>query len=190
MNKQYVRFVILLMLPIIVQANLRENPNSLKIRAAAFIPTSKLFREIYQTVGPCIELEYAYRFRDYLEGWGNFDWFFKHGRSVGLNNPTKVKVANFSFGLKFPYNIKQCHEVYIGTGPSISGIWLTNKSCCGCEKVSKPAGGIIVKSGYYYNFSKHLFLDFFADYLYQPIHFQHRVDIGGLKMGIGFGGKF
>lgn len=182
--------ILILTLSISLQASTANNKNSFKIRAAAFIPTSKLFREIYKTAGACTELEYAYRFRDHLEIWGNFDWFSRHGKSVGLNNPTKINIANFSFGFKFPYNVNSVHELYLGVGSSIAGIWINNKSCCCCEKVSKAAGAIIFKSGYYYYFSEQAFIDLFADYLYQPAHFQRHIDIGGLRLGIGIGVMF
>lgn len=190
MYKKIINFVII-GLPFFLQANTIENPSSLKIRSAGFIPASKLFREIYQTAAACLELEYAFKFRDYLEIWGNFDWLFKeHGRSVGLCNPTTITIANFSFGLKFPYRFTTCNEIYIGIGPSIAGVWLNNKSYCSCENISKAAGGIVVKTGYSHYFSKSIFFDFFADYIYQPARLQHKTDIGGVRIGAGVGGTF
>lgn len=187
MNK-IITFIIVLFSFLPIQSV--ENPNSLKIRSAVFIPQSKLFRKIYHTVGPCIELEYAYRFRNHVELWGNFDWFWHHGKSVGLCSSTKIKIPNFSFGIKSPFTFKNCHEIYLGIGPSFAGIFLSNNSCCGCEKISKEAIGVIIKSGYYYNFNKRIFLDLFADYLYQSVHFQRKVNVGGLKMGAGLGIRF
>ena len=35
-----------------------------------------------------------------------------------------------------------------------------------------------------------LLLDVFVDYLYQPVHFSTRIDIGGFKIGAGIGYKF
>lgn len=167
-----------------------NNPHSFKIRSAAFIAQSKLFRKIYDTAGPCIELEYAYRIKRHLEVWGNFDFFWQDGKSIGLCNPTQIKIPNFSFGIKSPYQFKECHELYLGIGPSFAGVLITNKTCCCCEKVSKPAFGFVVKSGYYYDFCKRFFLDIFADYLYQPVHFQRKTEVGGLRIGAGLGIKF
>lgn len=190
MKKIVIQWIHMSIALILLPISALDNPNSFKVRSGIFVPRSHLFREIYKTVSPCVELEYARKCKEHLEVWGNFDWLWRHGKSVGLCNPTKIKIANMSLGLKFPFQFKKHNELYFGVGPSISGVLLTNKSCCACEKISKPAGGIIVKSGYYYNFPKYLFLDIFADYLYQPVRFQHRTDIGGLKMGIGLGSRF
>ena len=52
--------------------------NTIKVRGAAFIPRTGLFREIYG-IGGCPELEVARMVCNCLEVWGNFDWFFKNG---------------------------------------------------------------------------------------------------------------
>jgi hypothetical protein len=38
--------------------------------------------------------------------------------------------------------------------------------------------------------NRNVFIDVFADYLYQPVNFETHVDIGGFKIGAGMGIKF
>lgn len=165
---------------------------SLEIRSAAFFHSSGRFREIYGNVGGSYQLEASTKFNDCdcYETWANFDWFSKHGKSDGFNDPTRVSIANISLGIKFPYQICEQFTAYIGIGPSLSRIWLKNKSQCRHEKVSKLAIGGVLKTGVYYFISERVFVDVFVDYLYQPVHFETHVDIGGFKTGAGIGVKF
>lgn len=167
-----------------------EFESSVEIRSAAFFHSSERFREIYGNVGASYQLEASTKLYDCLDGWANFDWFSKHGKSEGFNDPTRVSIANISLGIKFPYQFCEKFTAYIGIGPSLSRIWLKNKSQCGNEKVSKLVIGGVLKTGVYYFISRHVFIDVFVDYLYQPVHFETNVAIGGIKTGIGVGVKF
>lgn len=167
-----------------------EASSSFKVRTVAFIPRSERFRNIYGKAIGTIELEAAKRLCNHLELWVNSNVLFKHGRSIGFCNPTKIGTVNGSFGFKVPYQVRDCFTVYAGIGPNFTGIWLKNKSMCCKEKISKGAVGIVAKSGLDFFVREHLFFDFFVDYLYQPVNFQTRVDIGGVKIGLGFGGTF
>jgi len=164
--------------------------NDLKVRVAAFIHSSKLFRHIYNPVDPCFELEYARCLTGPVDGWVNADWLYSRGRSVGFMCRTSTKIINFSLGIKWHHQFHECHRIYLGVGPSFGGEWLKNNAFCGCEKISKHAIGVVFKTGIYCDFRQRGFVDFFADYLYQPVRFHTKVDIGGLKIGLGVGAKF
>jgi hypothetical protein len=69
-------------------------------------------------------------------------------------------------------------------------VHLKNKSQCTHQTVSKWAVGGVLKTGIYYTVCERIFIDFFVDYLYQPVSFHHRVDVGGFKTGVGVGVKF
>lgn len=167
-----------------------EMESSLEVRSAAFFHSSHRFSEIYGHVSGSYQLEASLKFNDCFDAWVNFDWFSKHGRSEGLRDPTKVTIANISLGIKFPYQICEEWTAYVGVGPSLSRIWLRNRSRFDRETVSKLAVGAVLKSGVYYFINRCLFIDLFVDYLYQPVHFKTNVDIGGLKTGAGVGLKF
>lgn len=96
--------------------------NSLEIRSAAFFHSSERFRDIYGNVGGNYQLEVSTKLYDYVDGWGNLDWFSKHGKSDGLKDPTRVRIGNISLGIKFPYRLCEQFTAYIGAGPTLSRI--------------------------------------------------------------------
>lgn len=167
-----------------------ELRSSVEVRSAAFIPTSDLFREIYSDVGANYQVEVATKLYRFMDGWVNVDWFLKHGSSKGLHDPTRISIANRSLGVKFRYPFCNSLTGYIGLGPNLTVVWLKNKSRCTRERITKAAAGLVVKSGVDYFINKYLFLDFFVDYLYQPIDLGRDVDVGGTKVGLGIGSRF
>lgn len=175
-----------------LQPLLAKIENSLEIRTAAFFHSSDRFREIYGNVSGSYQLEVSTKWRacNCYETWVNFDWFSKEGQSDGFEDPTKANIANLSFGIKISSPFCEKFTPYIGLGPSFSRIWLKNESRCHDERVSKVAVGVVFKSGINYFVTRCVFIDLFVDYLYQPVHFEQQVDIGGFKTGAGLGFKF
>lgn len=168
---------------------INAHESSVELRSGAFFHSSKRFREIYGNASVCFEIEAATRVYNCFEGWINFDWFTKDGRSRGLHDSTRVNIANPSFGLKVPFQITRCISIYVGIGPSLSTIWVKNHSHSH-KKTTKFVVGGILKSGLIYDITSCIFADVFVDYLYQPVHFETRVDIGGVKVGGGLGYRF
>lgn len=169
-----------------------------EVRSAAFFHASQKFRRIYGNVSGCYEVEASTTLCGCYDGWVNFDWFRKHGKSIGMKNSTRCDINNTSFGIKINYSL--CNPFYLpccdaliayaGLGPSFGKIWLKNRSHCRHEKKSKCVVGGVFKCGIQYFFNCYLFLDLFVDYLYQPVQFHERVDIGGVKLGAGLGVHF
>lgn len=178
--------------------------STVEIRTAAFYHTSKDFRDIYGDFGPSYQIEFSVSCNCCYAWWGNFSWFNKDGTSTGNNcsnvvpncdcsgHPsTRVNIANISFGIKFPYCICERLVGYVGIGPVLGNIWLKNYITRSyVEKTSKLALGVIGKLGVDYYLTQCLFVDLFVDYLYQPVHFDKQVDIGGIQAGVGLGFSF
>jgi hypothetical protein len=167
-----------------------EFQSSIEFRAAAFFPSSNLFRKIYGNMSGDYQLEAATQICPHLDSWVNIDGYSKKGRSVGFSDPTRVSIANLSVGIKLPYQIHEKFIIYIGIGPSLSWIFIHNKFHDYHQKKIQMVLGGIIKSGINYFINSNLFLDLFLDYLYQPAHFERTVDIGGIKTGVGLGYRF
>jgi len=189
-------FILITFMPLLAYSE-----TSLEFRTAAFFHSSDRFRDIYGRVGPSYQIEAAHSLNDYFDcysglerfnAFANIDWYSENGKSEGLNWKTKVSIANFSFGLRYPYYFTNGLALYVGIGPSISRIVLNNHNHNFNQKRSdtKIAFGGILKTGILYSINCNFFLDVFVDYLYQPVHYSTRVDIGGFKIGSGLGYKF
>lgn len=162
---------------------------SAEFRAAAFIPSSHTFRDLYGDVLPCYAIEFGVPMYCNFAGWANADWFQRNKRHDCISK-SSVNVYNFSFGLKYVYTTCSNLNLYLGIGPSFGGICLKNKSTGYRETSSKFIAGLVVKSGIGYTFCSGVFVDVFLDYLYQPVRFHKRIDIGGVKAGLGVGYTF
>lgn len=165
---------------------------SLKLRTAAFFPFSSRFRQAYRPVGPDIQVEGSIKLpRDIFEAWANVDSFFQRGSNYGPHGCKRVgNIVNLSFGLKVSYRLCGPWEIYAGLGPSFGwmDIWVDPNRSCKHNVFRRWAYGVVAKSGVYYYISTTVFLEAFADYLFQPVHHQNlNIDVGGLKVGIGLG---
>lgn len=157
--------------------------SSIALRAAAFFPASKRFREIYGDIGADYQLEASCQLMSCLDLWVNFDWFSKSGKSEGERDSTRISIANASIGVRAIYRF--CGGfIYLGIGDNFSGVWIKNNSNFTSNKhTSKQGMGGVVKSGFGYHFQGCAFSGLFVDYLYQPFHFNRHVNVGGFKVG-------
>lgn len=167
-----------------------EFQGNVEVRSGAFFHSSSRFREIYGNVSASYGLESSVKLCHCLDGWANFDWFSKRGKSDGFNDPTRIRIANVSLGVKFPYQLCSNFTPYLGIGPSFSRVWLKNSSRCCRQRTSKMAYGVVFKSGVNYLVCDGVLVDVFIDYLCQCASFKKHVDVGGLKTGIGLGLQF
>ncbi|MGK5594677.1 MAG: hypothetical protein ACSNEK_04885 [Parachlamydiaceae bacterium] len=162
---------------------------SLKYRTAGFFPVNQLVKHIYGDVIPNYQLEFSQSISPKIALWANADLFHEHGK-VGHCGTSKIYAVNFSIGPKLVYPFSNNFNLYVGIGPNIARICLRNGSRCGPHHDYKVAFGGILKSGVEVSVYQSVFLDIFADYLYQPVDFRETVDIGGWKVGVGIGAKF
>lgn len=158
-------------------------------RFAVFFPFSSTYRHIYGIFEPAFALEAFGKIKGPALGWTNLEWRYKNGDSIGAHKSTHVNILNWSFGAKFAFRVLENYYPYFGLGPNVSTVWVSNHSHC-AKGQAKTGFGFVVKSGVYYTFSRRLYLDFFADYLYQHIHFRKNANVGGLNIGAGLGVKF
>ncbi len=174
---------------------------SAEARTAAFFPTAHKFRKIYGDVGLSVQAEVGRTFQNLqnLGVWGNGEWIFMDGKPYRSCGSTDINIFNISFGLKgIGHFFNQTLSLFGGIGPDVGLIYIKNTMRC-CNKCDVPnirqhrsraAPGVIVKTGAEVRFSHYFYFSFFADYLYLPVHFSHNVDVGGVKVGGGFGARF
>jgi outer membrane protein len=178
-----------------LKANQGTNQGTLQLRAAAFFPSSNVFRDVYGRAVGDYQIEAGMKVSCLWELWANMSEFKKRSSRHGCRS--NCEVTNFSMGLKyiFPMNAKVL--VYAGLGPVFGKVDLLQRSCGreGQRHRIKSAFGLVLKSGMRYTFYQTIFIDLFADYFYQPVHHQRLRDdrlrgVGGVKTGAGLGFAF
>lgn len=180
---------ILIPLLLTVLTTISAYEGTLAVRGASFFPLEHRFQQVYGNATWDVQVEAGMALNSGWEVFTNID-YMAIDRNKNSCCKTYAEVVQGSFGLKRSFRLSDQNDFYLGVGPSFGHISLDNHSCCGKEVKSKYATGVVVKSGVRHFFYNGFFLDLFVDYLYQPVHFHKRVDIGGIKTGAGLGLAF
>lgn len=166
-----------------------------EVRVAAFYPSSKKFRRVYQEWSADYQLEISKPIYKGLALWVNGSFLTEkgRGRTNRGHNSSHIDLIPVSFGPKYAYCINHCLKVYAGLGATYTFLRIRDNSPYVRGHLDKEAWGGIAKTGFQYSWNV-FFFDIFADYLYQPFDFsssskvkRNRIDVGGLKLGIGLG---
>lgn len=172
---------------ILLFTHLAAYEGTIEVRGASFFPVGGKFREVYTDVAPSYQIE-ASLACGYVDLWSNIDWVPK--KDIRSCSRTKTDITQASCGIKYYFPLSEQASCYLGIGPSCGKIVIHNQTCCFTESHSRFAIGVVFKSGVQISLTNKLFADAFLDYLCQSIHFRKNVNIGGVKMGLGFGLRF
>ena len=163
-----------------------------ELRGGYFYPTSEKFRDIYKS--GCLEgeIEISKTCRENWMGWGNVNYLQKNGRSIGFHNKTTLQMIPISLGCKYKFLMCNSLSPYLGAGLTYTIFEIKNDSDFVKKHVTKGGFGFVIKSGLHIDLSESFLLDLFSDYYYQEIHFytNRNINVGGFKIGMGFGYRF
>lgn len=160
---------------------------SIEVRSSAFFRLGKRFKKVYGAVGPTYEVELSRRCGRYAV-WVNLDYLRDTTNRRGAD--TRLGILNTSFGLKYLHGLNPCSDLYVGIGPTLGWVDLSNHTCAAKDHFSRGSIGFVVKTGLYYHFCRHWFADIFCDFLYQDVQIKDQIPLGGIKLGVGLGTKF
>ncbi len=153
-----------------IQESLECRDVLLEFKGAYFLPTNSCFKNIYHG-GALYGPELTFQFSENHERWYGFmsaDFLNKCGRSIGLGNSTKVKIAALVFGVK--YFVPFCYgDFYCGLGVQPTQVKTFNCSPFVVARTSQWGCGGIAKVGAYIDMSCNTFLDFFIDYSFVKV---------------------
>lgn len=191
------KYKVLGFLVIIKSASLMADPIDLKLRAAYAHFNSKWARDIYSGPALCTQLEADFTVHKYVSLFLNADYINKSGHSDDLKDHTTLDMGDLSFGFRVSSNIYKYVYPYIGIG-AVGAIVHTHDYYDYVKKITnRYSTGLVVKSGVSFTFKKHLVVDIFCDYSYQPLHTYYKpaidketIDIGSVKLGGGLGYRF
>ncbi len=143
----------------------------LEFKAAYFLPTSHLFKEIYHgsaIYGP----EATVQICDQWYGFFSADFFNKKGYSIGLSTPTKVSLVNIGIGLK--YFVPFCYgDFYVGLGAMPTRLHTHDESPYVIPYRTNWGCGGIAKIGAYFDVTDCFVFDLFFNYSFVKIGFSN-----------------
>jgi len=159
---------------------------TLEARCAAFFPAKHRFRDIYGKCHATFGAEASTTICNCFDVWAGFDQFNKKAHISGCGR-SKIELSTFSAGLKKAYFLNSCFAGYLGVGFSVADVVVKNWMDQGSMRSHKTSFGGVLKSGVYLFATERVFLDLFADYYYQPVHYRHTTNCGGFRLGVGLG---
>lgn len=169
-------------------------------KVSAFLPSSKIVRRIHSDAMPYYEVEIAKSFRNNWQVWLGSGYLSNNGHSIGYRNKTCFYLIPVTFGLKYFYSACPCTDLYAGAGACWSFLKDKDHSRFVHKNISNDGPGGIFKLGCVYRVKEHIFIDIFAEYLYQRFSFhhhyedhytiRHKLNMSGLKIGGGAGFNF
>ncbi len=186
-----------------------SGPTSVEFKAAYFRPSNDFVKEIYSNGW----VDYGFEFSkmittdNNLAIWGGVNWYRTKGHAaccgdiIVSKSKTSISVVPFSLGLKYFMPVPQVYNanLYLGAGISTAFVRIKDDSEFVKAKLSKNgAFGWVLKSGIQYFFRNNVFIDVFADYVFQEVNFKRgngnvanfSASLDGLKLGVGLGLNF
>lgn len=167
---------------------------TVQARGGYYYSDSSVLRKIYHNGGGEFEVEGSKYVYDNLSIWLNFNYFPRHGHSLGFHNGTTVKVFPISLGLKYAFRIMHCTYFYLGIGGSYTWVQTNDHSRFVKQDLTGRGWGVVGKSGIFFTLGSGWFLDLFADYYYckASVHHlsglqRHSPNVGGVRSGLGLG---
>lgn len=179
------------------------NPFLIEGKAAYYYPTSHTFRRIYSENG-IYGGEISCQTYNNLYTWASVDGYSKKGRSIGLQDATKLTFIPVGLGLKYFFPIS-CFNCFVGAG--LLGTYarlkdrfnLSSTNLTFTHRQSKGNVGGIVKVGLLYTINNNWYLDLFSNYSYTKISFfnkylgtiqRRQANLSGWSIGLGIGYSF
>ncbi len=157
-----------------------------EIRSAYVYPTNHLVQEIYSGASWDVEIQASKHLWDRWDVWANFSYLSKHGHSVGLGDPTTLRLYPLSLGVSYIFPLTCYVDLYAGLGVNYTWMHLINDPVA-VPSVKKSHVGATVKTGFFYYLADSFFADAFIDYLYIPMHLTNANNVGGFRFGLGVG---
>ncbi len=171
----------------------------LEFKAAYFLSTDSCLKSIYGKGGALYGPEVTFQLGE-DENWYGFasvDFLKKNGRSVGLCDPTQMRIVPLAIGLKYfvPF---WYGDFYVGLGFQPVHLKTINCSQYVAQVTSKWGFGGIAKIGTYFDLPCNFLLDLFIDYSFVKVGCNScsdlvtplKANISGAIFGAGLGYRF
>ncbi len=169
--------------------------DTLEFRSGYFHFASHTAKKIYGNGSTDIEVENIFKINSFCSIWANFNYCWKEGLSLSIENKTRLYFYTWSLGPKLFLSVIHSYvDLYIGVGPTISYVHVRDYTNYLPPTTNRASVGCVGKLGLLIYPYKRLALDVFFDYYYQPVHTrksstvtQSYLNLGGFRTGAGIG---
>lgn len=176
-----------------------------EFKGAYFLPTNDTFTDIYGHGSALFGPEVTFQLCDneHWYGFASFDYFQKKGKSLGLCEPTRIRLLPLAAGLKYLHAFREKVHFYVGLG--FEPVFASFTNCSDSVEVQQKEWGVgaIAKVGAYYDLPHDFVLDFFVDYSYAKVGSDSicgcdetggvvstKANVSGVIFGLGLGYHF
>ena len=146
----------------------------------------KKLRHNYQKGLLDIQLTSSFCFWKPLYAYVAVEYVGSNGRIQGSHRKISIRMVPVSLGIQYIQPITCDLKYYLTAGPRYFFVhqWTRTKSLTphGC--------GGFVNTGFIYYLSNHITIDFFGEYSFKKLHFNHmggNLQVGGMTLGAGIG---
>jgi outer membrane protein W len=194
----------LLLMSVSIPYALQTRDFILEFKGAGFFPTDDCFKAIYGKSGALFGPEFTFQLCDNScwYGFASIDFFKQCGKSIGLENPTEVRMVPLAVGLKYLFPFF-CGDFYLGLGFQPVRVKTINNSDFVASCTSQWGFGGIAKFGTYIDLRCNWVLDLFVDYSFVKLDcfcnycpnttstvVPIKADVSGAIVGVGLGYRF
>lgn len=185
-------------------------------RVACFFPQDSHLKRVYDNPWPEYEIEASMPVAcSSWNIWGNVNYYEKSGHSTCLHHHSKVDHWTFLIGGKYYFDFfnnlccdpcDPCYDPcatssfhpYAGIGGGAALVKFHDRSEFVKQHKEEWGGSLLLKLGVEYDICDCFFADLFADYAFNWFDFNHKhegtethkIQTGGLKLGLGLGYRF
>lgn len=149
----------------------KRTPPLLETKASYFFFASHKLSKVYRNGGFQVQLSGSYPVWRGLQVYGSTGFSEAWGRSLSFHQHTSLWQLSVDLGLKPIFTIAPFAQYYFAVGPRYFYAHQHNSTTYINKVVVKNGAGLFVNTGFNFLPLKHLVVDIFGEYAFEPAHF-------------------
>ncbi len=173
-------------------------PPLLETKGGYFFFASDKIRTVYPSGGFEFEISGSYPVWKFLHIYGSLGFLEAWGHSKNFHQSTTLWEIPIDIGLKPIFTLTSFLDYYFALGPRYFYAHQHNNSSYVDRNIGQSGIGLFANTGLNFIFKKHLLIDFFGEYAYEPTTFSpsdsnvysQSVQLSKFTFGTGIGFAF
>ncbi|HUD01845.1 MAG TPA: hypothetical protein VMR37_05925 [Rhabdochlamydiaceae bacterium] len=146
----------------------------------------RLLRHTYDKGILDLQLTFSFRVWKPIYVYTGIEYVGANGVVPGTHSKRKIRSVPISLGLQYIQPITVDLKYYLTLGPRYFFVHQWNHS----KSLTRNGLGGFANTGFIYYLSQHIVVDFFGEYSFKKMHFNHmggNLQVGGMTLGAGIG---